>query len=775
MTSRTMTSRTLIPGMLIVAWGCSALQASADQFHAGPARTLVEGYSVDKLVFVKRATFQSSHYYTDFIDGCKFFGTDLCAFDLRSGDVRSLLPETMKTGLINRIDVSFDARRVVFDWKADDKSGFHIWEINVDGSGLRQLTFPPDDEEETCRKYHLFKDNPYHWVRYPEKYPVDFGVYRHWSDDMHPCYLPDGGIAFISTRCRHGILCDGADILTTSVLYRMDADGSNMQKLTNSAVSEANPTLMEDGRILYTRWEYVDKGDVCIKCLWTMGIDGTGSAEIYGNDIAMPPSMVHGRQVPGHPNLFVMTGAPHCPQTGVGTIIRVDTSKNIRSPDAMTLMTPETEIDAEGWFKHPWEMESKDGNPRYPKCLGPHFADPYPLDPDTLIMVCQPDRDKMWKQPDGYGIYLCEGPGRYTEIFRAQGTSCWTPIPLKPRPVPPLRVSSQDSAIAETRLAGVPLAVCVVADIYRGMEGVQRGEVQYIRINEQVPRPWAARRTWDFHSFHQQHSQVSATNLGLKAQWGIVPVEEDGSAHFYVPADRNVFFQALDENYREIQRERTYVNYRPGETRSCVGCHETSSSTTAIEASSNLAALGRPPSIPGPQSGEETGQRCLDYEADIQPILDRHCASCHNGENDDTDLDLRGVPTDMFSVSYENLIGVKCTSNRFDWYKVKPRNLLGTLIYENNPKVGNAEYLPPKSLGSTTARLVDFIGPEHYDVKLTEPEMIRITTWIDSNAQYYGSYWGRKTLMHRDHPNFRPKVTFEQAISRECPTPETRR
>ncbi len=770
-----MTRQALITGMLLVACGFCALATSADQFHPERARTLVENHGVDKLVFVKRATFQSSHYYTDFIDGCKFFGTDLCVLDLKSGDVTSLLPDAMKSGLINRIDVSFDAERIVFDWKADDRSGFHVWEINVDGSGLRQLTFPPDDEEETSRKYHLFKDNPYHWVRYPEKYPVDFGVYQHWSDDMHPCYLPDGGIAFVSTRCRHGILCDGADVLTTSVLYRIDADGSNMQKLTNSAVSEANPTLMEDGRILYTRWEYVDKGDVCIKCLWTMGIDGTGSAEIYGNDIAMPPSMIHGRQVPGHPNLFVLTGAPHCPQTGVGTIYRVDTNKNIRSPEAMTLMTPETEVEAEGWFKHPWEMESKDGNPRYAKCLGPHFADPYPLDPDTLIMVCQPDRDKMWKQPDGYGIYLYEGPGRYTEVFRAKGTSCWTPIPLKSRPAPPLRVSSLDSGVAEKRLAGVPLAVCVVADIYRGMEGVQHGEVCYIRINEQVPRPWAARRKWDFHSFHQQHSQVSATNLGLKAQWGIVPVEEDGSAHFYVPADRNVFFQALDKDYQEVQRERTYVNYRPGETRSCVGCHETSNNTTAAVSSSDLLALRRPPSMPGPQPGEETGQRCLDYEADVQPILDRHCVSCHNGRDNDTDLDLRGVPTDVFSVSYENLIGVKCTGNRFDWYKVKQRNLLGPLIYENNPKVGNAEYLPPKTLGSTTARLFDFLRPEHYDVELTEAEMVRITTWIDSNAQYYGSYWGRKTLMHRDHPNFRPKVTFEQAISRECPIPESKR
>ena len=762
--------------MLLVACGFFASRASAAAFNPVPARRLVAEHGVDKLVFVKRATFQSNHYYTDFIDGCKFFGTDLCVLDLKSGRVTSFLPGQMKTGLISRIDVSFDAKRIVFDWKADGRSGFHLWQISVDGSGLKQLTFPPADEKETSRKYHRFKDKPYHWVRYPEKYPVDFGVYGHWVDDMHPCYLPDGGIAFISTRCQHGILCDGADVLTTTVLYRIDADGGNMQKLTNSAVSEANPTVMEDGRILYTRWEYVDKGDVCIKCLWTMRIDGTASAEIYGNDVAMPPSMVHGRQVPGRRNLFVMTGAPHCPQTGVGTIIRVDTNKDIRSAEAMTLMTPETEIDSEGWFKHPWKMENKDGDPRYSKCLGPHFADPYPLDPDTLIMVCQPSKRKMWKQPDGYAISLYEGPGRYTEIFRAEGTSCWTPIPLGARRVPPLHVSSLDSTVSKKRLAGVPLAVGVVADVYRGMAGVKRGEAKYIRINEQVPRPWAARRKWDYHTFHQQHSQVSATHLGLKVQWGIVPVEEDGSAHFYVPADRNVFFQVLDEKYQELQRERTYVNYRPGEIRSCVGCHETPNSTTPAARSSSLAAFRRPPSMPGPQPGEQTGQRCLDYEADVQPILDRHCvSSCHNGENEDTDLDLRGVPTDMFSLSYENLIGAKCTHRSVDWYKIKRRHLLGTLIYENDPKVGNAEYLPPKSLGSTTAKLVDILRSEHYDVSLSESEMVRLTTWIDSNAQYYGSYWGRKTLMYADHPNFRPKVTFEQAISRECPIPESER
>ena len=179
--------------------------------------------------------------------------------------------------------------------------------------------------------------------------------------------------------------------------------------------------------------------------------------------------------------------------------------------------------------------------------------------------------------------------------------------------------------------------------------------------------------------------------------------------------------------------------------------------------------------MPGPQPGETTGRRCLDYEADVQPILDRHCISCHHDKNDETDLDLRGVRTDLFSLSYENLIGVKCTRRGADWYEVKPRDLLGVLIYENDPKLGNAEYLPPKSLGSTTARLLDVLRGGHYDANLTEQEMVRLTTWIDSNAQYYGCYWGRKTLMHKDHPNFRPKVTFEQAISRECPVRESER
>ena len=771
-----------------------------EQFDRETARKIMDEFGIERIVFVKRAAFQSSHYYTDFIDGSRFFGTDLSILDLRSGKVTDLLPDWMKRGIVSRFDISFDAKRIVFDWKPDSRSGFHLWEIGVDGSGLTQLTFPPKDEAQTVEKFRLFT-NPNHWLRDPEMFPVKFGIYQRWSDDMHPAYLPDGGIVFISTRCRHGILCDGSDVLSTTVLFRLDRETGEIEKLTNSSVSEANPVTAEDGRIVYTRWEYVDKGGSCVKCLWSMNQDGTGSAEVFGNDIAMPPSIIHPRQIPGKPNLFVATGAPHCPNTGVGTILRIDTQKNIRTHEAMEILTPETEILGEGDYRHPLtqdaaltqnaaltQLEAAQKIEKLHK-RGPCFCDPYPLDETRLLMTAMLDPRAFFYRPDGYGIYLFNGPSDYALLYRSAGTSCWNAQPLCPRTVPPVRVSPRDESLASQTLHGQPLALCAVMDIYAGMENVQRGEVRYLRINEQVPRPWSARRVWgdDFRNhpgvddFDQQHAPVSGTHLGLKVQWGIVPVEEDGSAYFYVPADRNIFFQALDENFREIQRERTYVNYRPGETRACIGCHETPQDAVRFTDPQSKRvlpkALTRSPSMPGPQPGEETGARTIDFVQDIQPILDGKCISCHDGdetrivEGRSNRLDLRGFPTPFFTRSYENLLGFRCSRDLS--YPVLERpaesSLVGKVIREIHPKVGNAEYLPAKTLGSTTAPIVKRLENGHFGANLTQEEMVRLTTWIDSNCQFYGTYWGAKNLRFQDLPNFRPRVTFEEAIQREVP------
>ena len=215
----------------------------------------------DKVVFVKRKTYTANHYYTKHINSQWLPGGNLCVLDLKTGQVNELVPE-LTGGVFERFDVAFDATRIVFAWKAGPEQGYRLYEIDIDpvtgaraDSELRQLTRPPENEAELQKKYRV--------------------GYHHGTDDMQPCYLPDGGIAFVSTRCQYGILCGGPDIFTTSVIYRMDADGTNMRKLTNSSVSENAPVILPDGRILYTRWEYFDKGAVSAKCLWAMNPDGT--------------------------------------------------------------------------------------------------------------------------------------------------------------------------------------------------------------------------------------------------------------------------------------------------------------------------------------------------------------------------------------------------------------------------------------------------------------------------------------------------------------------
>ena len=301
----------------------------------------LDDQGIDKIVFIKRPAYNSSHYYTDFIDGMSGFefGENLgniFILDLTSGQQTELVSE-LKGGVFGRYDISFDARRIVFDYKPSMDEGFRIWEINVDGTGLRQLTFDAPDEKERIARFNLSDEEE------------DANFKRHY-DDMHPCYLPDGGIIFTSTRCEYEVLCDGG-VLTTPVLHRIDSDGGNMEKLTQSAVSEFSPSVTRDGRVVYSRWEYVDKGSTSIKALWTMYPDGSKTAELYGNNINKPPTFIHGREIPGADGRFVAIGAPHFPQGGVGPVLMIDSRKNIRTREPLHYITPDLDIRGEpGWF-----------------------------------------------------------------------------------------------------------------------------------------------------------------------------------------------------------------------------------------------------------------------------------------------------------------------------------------------------------------------------------------------------------------------------------------
>ncbi len=657
----------------------------------------------DKLVFLRRFTYQSSHIYTDHYDGSTLQGGNLCILSpvAPDGKVTELVPE-LKDGIIGNYDLSYDARRVVFSYKPAPDQGYRIFEVGIDGQRLRQLTHDGPDE------------------------PLMHTRYGHGYDDLDPCYLPGGRIVFTSTRAKRAVLC--TPNFTSTSLHVMDADGSNIHAISGNTINEFTPTMMHDGRVLYTRWEYVDKGAGDVQSLWAVRPDGSGGAHVYKNNLSRPSAMMDARQIPGS-NKIVAIGAPHMP-LAVGSVLLVDIRVSQQLASGMTNLTPAIGLPPHGGWPNPGAG---------------FYANPYPLGEDLfLVSFCHGPKHN---NPSGYAIYYFDSSGTRQLLYRDDKYSCFRPMPLRPRPIPP-RIPAAE------QLAGIPAndepksgseenATLFLEDVYAGMTGIERGRVKYLRVMEDVPKPWAP--SWVSpacgDSIGLQHPAISLNgHYTVKRVHGIVPVHEDGSALFTVPPGRNLYFQALDENYMELQRMRTFVNLMPGETRSCVGCHE-SRQTAALPRSTLPSALREDPLPLAPQPGDAAVPRTVHYPTDVQPVLDRHCVSCHGATEPAAGLDLSGELTTLFNRSYENLIR-RGLVNKVD---VTPRD----------------NYIPavrPLTFGSHRSNLIEQIrrqgGP--CSASLAHEEFVRVVTWIDANAPYYGLYRGKRNLKWRDAADFRP-------------------
>ncbi|MHC4740956.1 MAG: HzsA-related protein [Planctomycetota bacterium] len=723
----------------------------------------------DKVAFIRRYPLTPNHYYTEHINSEFRPGGGICILDLNDGSVKEF--DMRRPGVVNRFDVSYDAKKIVFDFKDDHMEGYRIYELTVATGAIRQLTFPPEDEDELQALYKVRTLWDTNWEEY---HHGEFNDYHHGTDDMHPCYLPDGGIAFVSTRCKISTICDGPDIFTTTNMYRMDADGGNLRRLSKDMVSVFCPVVMPSGEILYHRWEYVDKGATISKCLWSMYPDGSHSREIYGNDILTPHTIIQGRPIPGTSDKYVALGAYHM-DNAIGNVMKIDTSKNIRTDACKTNLTPECPWPV-------WGIDDAFAKPVYP---GPgwnaFFRDPYPVS-EELFMVAYKPKGPHWTDENVWGLYVLKDNGQKQLFHKEDETSCWQPMPLKVRVVPPVPTSSYDRT-----LAAEGKAQCIVVNIYHGMENTAPDTIKYLRIMEQVPRSWAARRhssphAAEYDTWGQQHAVVSnRTHLWVAAQWGIATVESDGSANFTVPANRAIYFQALDAEFRTIQSERTYVNYMPGEQRSCIGCHETPDNAAPV--TDPPLALLRAAEDPckNAQPGESTGKIVLSYPDIIQPIWDKHCISCH-GSNGAGDLNLKGTQTTHFSVSYEALLSRPKEPENDD-------NLLGLLIDELGT---DTRYRQAHTLFGNRSVLLKMLGLNVWNLtpsqkngaaalasscspNLTTSEKAKVARWVDNNCQYYGSYWGRRNLRFKNHPNFRIAVAFDEAVSESSPTPEGQR
>lgn len=686
-----------------------------------------------KIVFARRHTYDSQHYYDDYYHGPAGWGGNLTELDLATGRTRDLVP-SLEGGIFDRFDLSHDGTRVVFGHRARKPEGYRLWEQRLDGTGLRQLTFPPADEAERVARHSAYakpalEDDP--------------RLYGHWTDDMHPCCLPDGGIAFVSSRNESTAYC-GTHIHTMTSLHRVDGDGGNLRQLSQGALTESTPTMLDDGRVLYTRWEYVYKGIAAVQSLWAMRPDGTGAEEVYGNNIDNPGVFFAGRQIPGRPDLVVAAGVGHEP-LAVGSIRLIDRNKDRRSKDAMTTLTPEVEtrgLRGLHQFRNGRWVEDVRGS---------FHCDPYPLSEKFFLVSHAPDH--RYNDPKGYGIWLLDAFGNRVPIHRDETMSCFQPILLAPRPLEPKLPELSQGPGAEQDEATV-----LLVDLYRGLEGVEPGTIQYLRVMEQVPRTWVASQNPPADAAPGQSPAISlGTHTWVAALLGVVPVEADGSALFRVPARRNLFFTALDKEFMEVQKMRTFVNFQPGETRSCVGCHDPRDG--ASPPGPPLATL-RPPRALAPQPGDG-GARPIHYPSDVQPVLDEHCARCHDADRPDGGLDLTGALTTHFNRSYENLLGKGLVNFIQEWSGPAPGK--SGPAHVPNGSMMHAAAVPPYTYGSHRSRLVEVLRKGHHDVKLPREDFVRLVTWVDANAPFYGSYFGRRHLDARDRPDFRPVPTLDSA------------
>ncbi len=561
------------------------------------------------------------------------------------------------SGCIYDMNLSYDARTLFFSYRRKDEKFWHLWRINTDGTGLKQLT-----------------DGPYY--------------------DVSPCLLPGGEIVFVSTRRFGYTLCQPGP---ASNLHVMAPDGSNIRCVSMNTLSDFSPQMLPDGRVLFTRWEYIDRDLTYRQSLWTQYPDGTAYQLYFGNTIRDVGSFLQARPLPGCSDKVVATFAPHhgFPHGAIGLIDRNFGPEGAKGKGFVYLTK---EFDPIGDARHEWS-----------------YRDPFPL--SDRLFLCSYGGEGQRNR-----IFLLDRAGHRQLVCDDPAMGCYFPIPLQPMPVPPVIAARPGSGDTGTFL---------LSDVYRGLEPtIKRGQVKFLRVMEQV------RKTEDLKArAYDQSPVMSYGTYYAKRCWGTVPVEEDGSAHFLAPALREIYFQALDAEGRELQRMTSAAQLMPGERVSCTGCHEPRQSSPVPVAPQ---AARQPPRQPGGFTG------MVDFPTLVQPVLDNYCVRCHQGGRPAGGYDFSGDRTRYFSMAYDNLLGRSRSYRQHDMNtgemlpeeKAKGKPLVHFFWLLRTPTAINQ----PLLTGSHASRLTEIIESKHCGQVLPPADRQRIYLWIDANVPYYGTY-----------------------------------
>ena len=624
------------------------------------ARLLEGRMGFRSFVVVQRRELNPTHVYTYHVEDFRP-GGGLFLFTPGEGEggLRELVASPQ--GQILDVDVSYDGREILFSWKKDAAAPYQVFLVRADGTGLAQLT---------REAWHSF----------------------------NACWLPDGGIGFLSTRKQQFAYCWTSPVGT---LWRMDRDGGNVLRLSANYLNDFTPAVLNDGRIIYSRWEYVDRPAIPIQSLWAINPDGTHLTGFYGNRVLSPATFMEPRPIPGSTRILCLLTAHNGPcRGGVGII---DAGYGVNAQEAIRNLTPEVNIG---------RVDRGDGN----RVRGP-YENPFPIDAECFAV----------SKKGSIVIRDYEGRDACELLGPRGGMGFYNPQPLRPRPRPPVIATPLHEAPPDE------WATVFLQDVYNGLEAhVRRGEVKQIAVVQEIEKAQLA--SLDRRAFGFQFPVVSCgATYAPKKVWGYVPVAEDGSAAFRAPPGVPLYFMALDAEGRAVQRMRSFTHFMPGEIQGCAGCHENRQGSP--RPATITSALYRSAAVPRPPAPPEWGLGGFTYARIVQPVLDRHCVRCHDGIDPSGGVDLSGDLTDFFSVSYETLA-------REDRRGAKR---LTSWISTENGNEANILQVAPKAWGSPASALADLVLSGHPDkegkprVKLDPPEQRRVFAWIDLNVPYYGT------------------------------------
>jgi cytochrome c553 len=486
-------------------------------------------------------------------------GTALVKQNIRTGELEILMHD--ERGGIRDPQLHYDGQKILMSYRPGGTHVYHLYEIDIDGKNLHRLTD---------------------------------GIY----DDVEPTYCPDGTIVFCSARCKRFVNCWHTPVAT---LYRCDADGKNVRLLSSNNDHDNTPWLLPDGRVLYMRWEYVDRSQVDYHHLWTMNPDGTQQIAYYGNQHP-GIAMLDAKPIPNTDKVVASFSMGHGNPEHMGRLAIVSPKKG---PDDLG----SARLVGDGWFK-----------------------DPYAFSEECFLTA---NNDTIW---------IVDGEGRFQHLYglpqelRDKNFAVHEPRPVGPRP--------RETIIGDRTDLSKTTGLIVVQDVHRGqaMQGLEPGTIKKLLVMKQLPKP--------INFSGGMEPLTIGGSFTLAEILGTIPVAEDGSAYAELPALQSIFFVALDENDIAVKRMHSFLTLQPGETFACIGCHEERTESPPNAKTPVLQALLRSPSKPEPIPGVPP---LIDYPRDVQPVFDKHCVSCHSPENYGGKLDLTGDKTFMHSMSFIRL------------------------------------------------------------------------------------------------------------------------